>query len=224
MCLIECVAGEGLDKVEDRLRLRPAVALGQRTLDEPLLLGPHDGANLLPHRLAHHVCLAQRVAGEPLGDEQHLVLVHDHPIRLVQDFRQVRVRVPDRLLAVLRPDVSRYVLHRTGTVQGHHRRQVLDRRRPQLLHVAPHPARLQLEHPKRLPLGQHLVRLRLTVGQVREVHLHAAGLPDHLHRLAQDRQVRQPQEVHLQQPQLRYVVHGVLGRGQRVGVAGGGPL
>ncbi len=49
--------------------------------------------DLLRHRLADRVGVLQRVAGELLQHEEHLVLVRDDAVRLVEDLRQVGVRV-----------------------------------------------------------------------------------------------------------------------------------
>ena len=224
MGLVEGVAGERLDEVVYLLRLLRAVPLGHRPLKEVLLLPGHHLPLLLAHRLAHDVRLAQGVPGELLGDEQHLVLVDDDPVRLVQDLGQVRVRVGDRVLPVLGVDVGGDVLDRPGTVEGDQRRQVLDGGGPHLLHRPPHAARLQLEHAEGVARGQHLVRPGVAVRQLREVDLHVVDLADHLYGQAEDGEVGQAQEVHLQQPQIGHVVHDVLGGGQGLLVPRRGPL
>ena len=52
-----------------------------------------------------------------------------------------------------------------------------------------------------------------SIGQVRQVHLHAVGPADDLHRAVEDGEVGQAQEVHLQQPDGRHLLHGELGHG-----------
>ncbi len=118
--LVEGVAGEGLDEVEDGLGVLVRVALLARAADEPLPLGAHLLGDLLAHRLAHDVGLAERVAGELLGDEQHLVLVDDDAVGLVENLGEVGVRVADRFLAVLRAAERADVLHRAGAIERDH--------------------------------------------------------------------------------------------------------
>ena len=92
---------------------------------------------------------------------------------------------------------------------------------PKLADVAPHARRLELEDAGRLARGQQLERLRIVERDPLQVDLHAAVLADQVDRLAQDGQVREAQEVELEQAQRLDAVHLVLGH-DRVRV--GGPL
>ncbi len=121
------------------------------------------------------------------------------------------------LLAVLAPDVGRNVVHRPGAEESDHRRKVEDRRRLQLLDVAPHARRLKLEHARRLARRQQLEGGGVLQRQPVEVDLDASLLLDEVDGLAQDGQVGEPQEVELQQAQRLDAVHLVLGH-QPVGV------
>ena len=104
-----------------------------------------------------------------------------------------------------------------GPVERDHRREVVDRRRLQLADVAPHARRLQLEDAGGLAGRQQLERRGVVERDPVEVDLDAPVLPHEVHGLAQDREVRQPEEVELQQPQRLDRVHLVL-RHQRVRV------
>ena len=126
MGLVEGVTRERLDQREDALRLSPRVAQGHRSFHEALTLALHHLGDLLAHRLAHHVGLAQGVAGELLRDLEHLVLIDDDAVGLVQDPGQVGVGVADRFLAVLGGDEARDVLHRSRAIERDHRRDLHD--------------------------------------------------------------------------------------------------
>ena len=66
--LVERIPRERQDQLEDLLRLAFGVAVALGALDEVLALGVHHLRDLLAHRLAHDVRLAQRVVGELLRD------------------------------------------------------------------------------------------------------------------------------------------------------------
>jgi hypothetical protein len=74
------------------LRLGTAVRSGAG--DEALALRVHLGLDLLAHGAAQQVGVAERVAGQDLGDLHHLLLVDDDAVGLLQDRLQLRVRVP----------------------------------------------------------------------------------------------------------------------------------
>jgi hypothetical protein len=100
----------------------------------------------LPHRPAQDIGLSERVAGHPLHDLEHLVLVDDDPVALFEDVLKRRIRVLDQLATVLARDVVRDVRHRAGPVERNHRSEVTDRLRLQLFDVAGHAATFKLEH------------------------------------------------------------------------------
>jgi hypothetical protein len=58
------------------------------------------------------------------------------------------------------------VVHRTRAVQGIQRHEVVEAVWPDLLEHPLHPAGLELEHPKRVALGEELQRLRVVEGDV----------------------------------------------------------
>ena len=159
--LVEGVARERLDQLPHRPRPVLRVAVRHRPLDEARALRRHHLRLLLSHRLPHHVRFAQRVPGEALRDLQHLVLVDDDPVRIREDLRQVGVWVLDRLVAVAGADVRGDVRHWPRPVERHHRADLGHALRLQLLHIAPHPRRLQLEHPESLALPERLHRRRV---------------------------------------------------------------
>ena len=222
--LVEGVARERLDQLPHRPRPVLRVAVRHRPVDEARALRRHHLRLLLPHRLPHHVRLAQRVAGEALGDLQHLVLVDDDAVRVREDLREVGVRVLDRLVAVAGADVRRDVRHRPRPVERHHRADLSHALRLQLLHVPTHPRRLQLEHPERLALPERLHRRRVRFRQLQQVQLHPRCVLHELHRATEDGQVREPQEVDLEQAHRLDLLHRELGRRDREFVPPSRPL
>ena len=83
----------------------------------------------------------------------------------------------------------------------------------EFLDVAAHARRFQLEDAEGLALAEHLHRLRVAVGQADEVDLFAHGVADEVDGAAEDGEVREAEEVDLQEPDLRHLLHGELGRG-----------
>ena len=211
--LVEGVAGERLHQVEDGVRLRDAVAQPLRPLHEAAALGLHDLGVLLAHGLAHDVGLAQRVAGELARDLQHLVLVDDDAVGGVEDLGEVGVGVADRFVAVLGANEARDVVHGPGTVQRHHGRQVRQMGRFEVLHVAPHAPRLELEDAEGVARGEHRERRRVAVGQVDVVGALAGLVLHDGDRRLEDGEVGEPQEVHLEQADGGALVHRPLGHG-----------
>ena len=199
--------------------MTPAVdaALGGLA-DELLLLGAQDARLLLADRVAEGVRLRAGEPAEGHGRGHDVLLVDEDPVRLLEVRLEQRVEVGHRLLAVLAADVGRDVVHRARAVERDHRGQVVDRGRAQLPDVAAHarptPAgRCRSSRPRRAARRSARVVERDRV----EVDRHAAVLAHEVDRLAQDRQVRQPEEVELEQPERLDRVHLVL-RHQRVRV------
>ena len=98
---------------------------------------------------------------------------------------------------------------------------MVQRTRLQILYAARHPRSLQLEDGARLAATEHGVGLCIVQWQFVQVQVDATHSLDVRDRLGQHRQVRQPEEVHLQQADLVQDLHVVLGHGA---VAAGGAL
>ena len=127
------------------------------------------------------------------------------------------MEVGDGLLSVLAADVGRDVVHRPRAIEGDHRGEVVDRRRAKLADVAAHARGLELEDAGRLARREQLEGLRVVERDRVEIDGDAAMVLHEVDRLAEDRQVREPQEVELEQPQGLDRVHLVLGH-QRIRV------
>ena len=99
--LVEGVPGEGFYEVEDLYGNLLAEALGLCADDEILPFLGHQSGNLLAHSLAHDVGCAQGISGELLEDQQHLVLVDDDAVGLVEKLLEAGMRVGDGALPCL---------------------------------------------------------------------------------------------------------------------------
>ena len=104
-----------------------------------------------------------------------------------------------------------------GPVEGDHRREVEDRGRAELPDVAPHARRLELEDAGRLARGEELERRRVVEGDPVEVDVDVSVGLHRVDGVLEDREVREAQEVELQEAQGLDGMHLVLGhQGVRV--------
>ena len=215
--LIEGVVGEVKDLIVNGLRRGLLDAIGDAAGDAPLRVAVDKGVPflfdllglLLADGSAHHVRLPQREATQLLKNADDLLLIDDAAVGHRQDGDQLGVLVCHQLGIVLAGDKARDGLHGTRSVQRDDSGDILD-----VLGLQPHAntghaGGLDLEHTGCPALRDHLVGLRVVVGdavqrKVRLVPLH------HLHRVVQYRQVPQPQKVHFQQPQLLQRGHDIL--------------
>ena len=108
---VEGVSGEGLDERKDSFGKLLLVALLQRARNEILLLLRHDRGDLLAHGLSDDIGFAQGIACDGAEYMQHLVLIDDDAVGLLQDVLQVRMRVLSLIAPVLGLDERGDVLH-----------------------------------------------------------------------------------------------------------------
>ena len=134
MRLVEAVPAEGLDLSGDLLDHLLLVAALEAAGHEPAELLVDQLLDLLAHRLAQHVGLGQRVAGEDVGDAHHLLLIDDDAVGGLEDLLQLGERVAHRLLAALAADVDQVhpAVERPGAQQRVGGHEVVEP-------VAPHP-------------------------------------------------------------------------------------
>ena len=223
--LVEGVTRERLDEVENlgahRLRVSPL----NRSRNEPVTLLGHQRGNLLAHGLADGVGLPQRVTGEVLQDVQHLVLVDDDAVGLVQQFLHAGMGIRNLLHTMFGADESVDVLHGAGPIEGDHRRNIPQVRRFQLLNIALHTGAFQLEQVGGVARAQQRVGFRVVQRQPAQVDADPLFRIQQFDGAVQDRQVGEAEEIHLQQPELGHRVHRELGHHHRtVLIAAGRPL
>ena len=211
--LVERVPGERLDEVEQLVAEALLVALRLKAFEEALALLDHDGGDLLAHRLAHDVSLAEGVAGELTRDVEHLLLVGDDAVGLLEDRLEVGVQVVRLHAAVLHVDVARDLLQGAGTEQRDHGGELAHVLGLQLHHVPAHAGRLHLEHAEGVAVAEDLGGGGVAVRDLKEVDTLAAAVLDEVERLLKDREVREAEVVDLQQADLLDVTHRILGSG-----------
>ena len=173
----------------------------------------HDLRVLLPHRLAQHVGLRQREAGQRLRDQHHLFLIGDDAVGVAEDRFELLEVVLDLLGALLPRDVVVHHarLQRAGTIERVERDQVVEAIGSRLAQQLAHAGRLELEDAERGALLEHLVGLRVVQRHVVDVEHDILGPLDLLERVVDERERAQPQEVHLQQADTLDLLHVPLG-------------
>ncbi len=187
---------------------RSEKAVGAHAFCEALILLVEDFPLLLAHGFAQNVGSCQRIARDLLGDAHDLFLVDDQAVRLGEDVLQrlgeLGMDRLDGLPVVLAVGVVvvGVLAHRAGSIQRDDRDDVLEAGGLHAAQQVAHRAAVELEHAQCVAAAQQLVgrfvvqRQRLQVDVDSPVGFHVVD------RVADDRQVAQPEEVHLQQADL----------------------
>ena len=141
-------------------------------------------------------------------DLDDLLLVEDHPERVLEDRLEQRMGVRHRLAALLAPYVGMdgVALDRSRTDDRHLHHQVVEclgARARQCLHLRP---RLDLEHADGVRIAAHLVDRRVGERQLVEIGPDSRRVLDQVQRLGDHRQRAQAEHVHLDQAQVLDVV------------------
>ena len=209
MALGEAEGRERLDLGEDVVGDRAGDAVGGHALIQPVAQPGHLLlAALGAHRPAHLVGLGRAAAGRVDGQPHQLLLEQRHAQGALQRRLQQRVRVGDRLQAVLAAQVRmhRVALDRAGPDQRDLDDQVVEGARlepGQGGHLGPG---LDLEHPDGVGGAQHVVHPGV-LGRdlVQAVAVPVPGL-DEVEAVLQRREHSQAQQVELHQAGGRAVV------------------
>ncbi len=204
MRFVEPVGGEREQDIPDRLDGLLGVAVGFHPGGEqgPLLV--HLLFLLLPHRAAQDVGAAEGVARQPLGDGHDLLLVDDQVVGLAEDRLQCLRQFGVDGLGFLLPGFAQRVVdvglgfHRAGPAECEDGGHVLEPGGRHQLGQVPHHGRVELEDAEGLPGGEQFVGGCVVQRHREHVQVEAAVGLDVLDRVADDGQVPQAQEVHLQ--------------------------
>ena len=207
MRLIEPIFSKRLHELEDLLDCATIDATGCRTLIEVCTDTLQHVFLLLSDSPAECVRLRTTEACKRNGGRHYVLLEDEDPMGALQHRFKEWMRIGDRLLSVLATDVGGDARHRPRPIEGHHGGNVENARRAQLLDVAAHPWGLQLEHACRFAGRQEGKGLGVIKRNLVEINLNAAGLADAIDRRSEDRQVRQAEEVKLQQAERLHSVH-----------------
>ncbi len=148
-----------------------------------------------------------------MGQEHHLFLIHTQAVGVAQHLRHVGMLVGDQLPAVLAVGVVVVHVggHGPGPVEGIEGADILELGGGQGPHQVAHRPAFELEDPDGVPPLQHLVGQLVVKGDPVDVGSLAGGGFDEVEGPLDDRQVAQPQEIHLEQAEVLDPMHLVLG-------------
>ena len=206
MRFVERVVGERKDCVPQHFYGTGRESVGLHTVGEALVLLVENIALLLAHCLAQNVCSRQRIARHALRDSHDLFLIDNQAVGFGQDvgkwLGQFRVDRLDRLPPVLAVGVIvvRVDSHRPRSVQRQHGDDVLETSGLHAAKEIAHRGTVELKHSEGVAAGQQLVSGWIIECQCLQYYLDAPVRFDVLQRVADDREVAQAEEVHLQQP------------------------
>ena len=203
---VEGIRGKRLPVLPDFLQLLGVVAALGALLQELRLHFGNEVRLLFAHRLPQRIRLALREAGQLLRQQHHLLLVHRDSVRLLEVFFARVEVIRDGLLPVLPLDKRRDVFERPRTVQGVHRNEIAKHRGLQILEVLLHPRGFVLEDADGLAALEELVGLSVVEREAVRVEIDTVAVLDIAHRVLDDGQGFQAQEVHLEEA-------GVFGNG-----------
>ena len=210
VAFVEAVVGEFRQQLENGVRLRFGNVVLHRTGDEDCALLLHLGADLLAHRPAQQVGVAERIARHHLRDLHHLFLIDDDAERLLQNRLENRMQVLRLFIAVLARAIGRDIRHRARAIQRHQRDDVLEAVRPHVDQRPPHALAFHLEHADHIAARQHLVAGSIIHRQRRQVDIEVALL-EQLHRDIEHGECFQSQEVELDEARGFDPLHVELG-------------
>ena len=122
------------------------------------------------------------------------------------------MRVLDGNAAVLAIDeiLRHAAAQRPRAIQRHHRNQILKTFRRELHQKARETRRFRLKNADCIPRAQHRTRRLVSIRQRLHVQKNAVIFVNHVHRVVDDRQIAQPQEIHFEKPQLLVQIFFVL--------------
>ena len=212
MRLVEAIAGELLHEVEELRGGRFGKAALASTAEELGAMLGHLPRLLLAHCATQQVRFSERVARHEVGNLHDLLLVYDDPVGLLEQGLDLRQQVPDRLATVLAVDEvgNHAALDRPRPIQRVKRAQILQALRLVAAADVPHALGFELEHAAGQAFGQELIGLGIIQRDAVLTEALARALLDPAKGVFDDRQRRQPQEVHLEQPHRFEAVHVVL--------------
>ena len=205
----ESIDGKALDGREQLVGDFARDAVGQAPADELVLERRHlDSVEVSRHRSAKTVGATRSHARDIHRDLDDLLLVEDHPERVFEDRLEQRMRVGDRLTALLAPDVGMdgVALDRAWPDDRHFDDQVVEGLRPgpgQRLHLS---ARLDLKHADRVRGAAHVEHSRVFQRQLVEVWPRAGRVLDQVQRLGHDRKRAKAEHVHLDETEVFDIV------------------
>ena len=211
MRLVECIGCKLPPVSPDFLEYLGRMTVLSSALHELFVEGLEHIHLLLSHRLAQLVCLSFRETGNLLGNPHHLLLVHGDSIGLLQEFPHSLKVEGDRLETLFPCDKIRDIVHRSGSVEGVHRNEVLKPFRMELDEPFPHLRGFELEHALGVSARIQLICFLVVNRYLFYVYVLAIAFLDKVEASFYDGKRLEPEEVHLQHSDLLDVGAFVLG-------------
>ena len=215
MRLVEAVAGEELDELEDLARpSSPEMPRSRQPLMKASRCACIFAASFLPIARRSSSAWPSVKPASSLASRMTCSWYAMTPYVSLSTGSICGELVLDLDAAVLAVDVvvDDAAAQRTGPVQRVQRDQVLETLRLGLAQRVAHARALELEHAVRLAVLEQLIGLRIVERQLLEVDLVARRLLDVLDRVVEQRERAQAQEVHLQEADALDLLHRPLRR------------
>ena len=216
---VEAVAGKFFQQIKDTVGLSFGNVVG-------FSAAGHEGRALLGHLLdflfAHgppqQVGVAEGIASEKLRGLHDLLLIDEDSVGFLGDLLEQGMLVFNFHLAVPPLDEIWNEVHGAGAVEGHQRGNVFHGGQLKFSAEVAHTPGFQLKHADRPSGIEEIVGLLVVEGQFVDIDFDVFGLLDHFAGVSNDGQRFEAEKIHLEQTQITYGVHGVLGDDGAVGV------
>ena len=165
---------------------------------------------LFTHDSSQDICFTKSISCDDLSCLHNLFLIYDYSISSLQYRFQGRVRVCDWCSSPFGVDVLRNKLHRTRSIEGVESNQLFYSAWLGLFQNILHTCRFKLEDTRTVTTLEHIEGVFIKLIDFVDVKVRIL-LVDEVNRMLDECKGLQPQEVHLYQAALLYLVHGVLG-------------
>ena len=201
MRLVETIAGELFDQIEEVFGNRDINVTFLRAVDVLLFVFGDDGQLLFADRFNALIRLAKRDAADAVQNPHHLFLVNHHAVGFFQNRVDHRMNLRGLLPLVLHVDIvhDHAAFERPWPVQSTRRDDVCECVGLHLLKEVSNSPGLKLEDPFCFAALEQRERLRVVEWKLQWVDLLAGRLLNILNGLVQNREIPQAQKVHLQQ-------------------------
>ena len=128
---------------------------------------------LFTHCLTQVITLTSRKVGYFTRQKHHLLLIYRDAVRVLEVFLHAREVVGNGLYPVFTFDKLRDIFHRTRTIQGVHRNQVLKGRGVKFAEILLHTRRFELEGSDSPTITIKIVSGRILDGDHVNVHFYS---------------------------------------------------
>ena len=210
MALVQAIARELVDRIEQFVRFFGRDVVAAATLDEARALRVHFRLDLLAHRPPEQIGFAERVTGEHLRRLHHLFLVNEDAVGLAQQILEQWMRVSNLGPPILAVAEHRNVVHRAGSIERDEGNDVAERGRTDTRQRPPHAFGFELENTDCVAALEQLVDRRVVPRQRVKIDFDAL-LSEQPLGFLENGQRLQTEEVKLHQSRCLDIFHVELG-------------